>query len=129
MPHAALIHTSDIIFIKSLQTGLFIGAKHLKVINHIHILHDAHFLSRCRRTSFIIIKEIIGQRKSFIFIQRQVTSICQPVAMNSLVMNQNTKRFVFIRLFSIQSMASSVMILVIYHVLNGVIVLRNKSGL
>ena len=64
------IHPSDKSLIQSFQAGFLIGTQHLQIINHVHILHDAHLLgSRCR-TALIIIEEIIRQWESLILKKR-----------------------------------------------------------
>ena len=105
----------------------FVRAKHLQVINHIHVLHDAHFLSGSRFTSLIVIKEVIRQREGLVFIQGQITSICHPVAMDSLVVNEQAERLLVITLVFhpvdgiIGNDVGYVTVL-----LNGIILLRNE---
>ena len=108
----SLVHPSQKFLIKRFQAWIFIRPQHFKVVDHIHIFHDTHFLSSRCRTSFIVVKEIIRQWESFIFVQSQITSIRHPITMNSLVMNQQAERFLRVSL--------------VFHPINGIV--RYKIG-
>ena len=122
-----LIHSFKVIFIKRLQTRFLVRTQHFQIIEHIHILHNTHFLGRSSRTSFIVIKKIIRQREGFIFIKSQITGIRHPVTMNSLMMNQQTKRLLRVTLiFHPVNGIVSDKIGYVTMPLNGIIILRNK---
>ena len=94
----SFIHATDVFLIKRFQPGFFVRAQHLEVVNHIHIFRNAHLLCRSGGTPFIIIKEVIRQGESLVFIQSQITGICQPVTVNGFVVDQDTERLILIPL-------------------------------
>ena len=85
---------------------------------------------RCgSRTAFVIVKEIVGQREGFVFVQSQVTGIRHPVAVDSFMVNQQTERFALVTfvLHPIDSVIGNQVGNVPMSV-NGVVVLSDKVG-
>ncbi len=76
------------IFICFRKTGFYTGTDHLQIIHNIHIMcaGNAHLLFGGRYTAFIIVEEIGGDLKYFVFIQRQISCIRHPITVNRLVM-------------------------------------------
>ena len=94
------IHSTQHMLISPTQSGVQSGEKNLIIVGQIHIMiaRNGHFLRFCRRASGIIIVEICRQVKDLIFIKVKVASIGKPIAMHSLVMNQQAEWFIRVTL-------------------------------
>ena len=73
-------------------------AHHFKIINDVLVFINTHILLRVSRTTFVIIKKIVRKFKRFVFIGIQMCGIGHPVAVDSLVVNEKTKRLILVAL-------------------------------
>ena len=80
------------------RVNLILMVGHFQVVDNIHILCDAHLLLLSSQTTFIVIVKCLGYRVDAVGIELQVASVRIPHTMWSLVMKQQTERFLFVAL-------------------------------
>ena len=89
---------ADISFVSTLQRRLQVFAIHLCIIHDVHVLPDAHLLSSSGRTTFVVVVEVVGHRESLVFVQGEVLQLGQPIAMDSLMVDEEAEGLILVAL-------------------------------
>ena len=92
------VHALNHIEIGGLQAAGEVVAVHLKVVDEVHILKDAHFLSGGSGATLVVVVECARHGECAVLVEWQVLDFGEPITVNGLVVNQYAERFVLVAL-------------------------------